>query len=73
MIEGLKFVLGRVENIAGKGENAGREHLQITTRTAQIMISVSDKTENIVGKGENADYQHFCIYHTLKRLFLQRR
>ena len=26
MIEKLKFVLGRVENILGKGENAGYQH-----------------------------------------------
>ena len=26
MTEKLKFVLGRVENIVGKGENAGNQH-----------------------------------------------
>ena len=26
VVEKLKFVLGRVENIAGKGENAGYQH-----------------------------------------------
>ena len=27
MTEKLKFVLGRVENILGKGENAGHQHI----------------------------------------------
>ena len=29
MIEKLKWVLGRVENIVGKGENAGNQHFLI--------------------------------------------
>ena len=29
VIEKLKFLLGRVENIAGKGENAGYQHFRL--------------------------------------------
>ena len=33
--EKLKFVLGRVENFVGKGENAGHQHFLLSTQSFQ--------------------------------------
>ena len=48
--EKLKFVLERVENIVGKGENAGYQHFILFLQCF------------LVGKGENAGYQHFLLF-----------
>ena len=45
-------VFDSVENIVGKGENAGYQHF----------LLFFDSVENIVGKGENAGYQHFLLF-----------
>ena len=63
------FVLLRVENIVGKGENAGYEKQNHKLAFAnnkinaiQKIIMILLRVENIVGKGENAGYQHFLLF-----------
>ena len=77
----LKFVLGRVENTVGKGENADEKILDWSKLKAfaDDKIKVTEKlkfvlgrVENTVGKGENAGYQHFPLSHSVfKRLLTQ--
>ena len=52
MTEKLKLVLGSVENIMAKGENAVKLFTTIRERPF----------ENIVGKAENAGNQHFLLF-----------
>ena len=69
--EKLKFVLGKVENTVGKGENAEEKILDWSKLKAfaDDKIKVTEKlkfalgrVENTVGKGENAGYQHFLLF-----------
>ena len=69
--EKLKFVLGKVENTVGKGENADEKILDWSKLKAfaDDKIKVTEKlkfvlgrVENTVGKGENAGYQHFLLF-----------
>ena len=46
------FFFGRVENIVGKGENAGY----------QQFLPLKKPCKNIVGKEENAGYKHFLLF-----------
>ena len=65
----LKFVLGREENIMGKGENdkiLNETKLKAVadnkSNVARMTIALFDRVENTVGKGENADCQHFLHF-----------
>ena len=48
MTEKLKFVLGRVENILGKGENAGYQHFLLFSCFQQASWSGSSKVGCVV-------------------------
>ena len=56
----LKFVLGRVENIVGKGENAGYQHFLLVPQCFQkasllgvVKSGKESRLKSIVGKGEH--------------------
>ena len=56
--EKLKYVLGRVENIVGKGENAGSQHfLQFPPRFQKASFKGSLKSLDCVVKSKI--YMHF--------------
>ena len=55
-IMALLFFFDSIENIVGKGENAGYKF-----NVAKMMNFVYDSIKNIVGKGENDGYQHFLL------------
>ena len=59
MTEKLKFVLGRVENIAGKGEDAGYQHFLLFPQCFQKTLKVGT-----VGKGTIGIYS--CERQQLK-------
>ena len=75
----MNFVLGRVENIVGKGENVGYRHFLLFSRCFQNTSFsglskvgiVSERVigpklfENILGKEENAGNQPFSPLSTL--------
>ena len=46
--EKLKFLLGRVENIMGKGENAGYQHFLLFPKCFQKALSSGSLTVGIV-------------------------
>ena len=49
VIQKLKFVLGRVENIVGKGENAGYQHFLLLPQSFQnVSFSRCGKELNFV-------------------------
>ena len=48
--EKLKFVLGRVENIAGKGENAGYQHFLLFRQCFQKLSFLGSLKVGIVWK-----------------------
>ena len=77
VIENSKSVEGRIENIVGKGENAGcksKEYADDKIKVIENSKSVEGRIENIVGKGENAGYQYFLFSHNVsKRLISQGR
>ena len=73
----MKFVLGRVENILGKGENAAYQHFLLFTmmfskglfvRVDKLGLCGKELTlgkqrfENIVRKGQNAGNQHLHLF-----------
>ena len=75
MWERKKCWFNWIENIVGKGQNAGNQHFLLFTHCFQkfslldlcktgnkIMIYVYVKYRNIVGKGENAGYQYFLLF-----------
>ena len=49
--EKLKFVLGRVENIVGKGENAGYQHFLFFPQCFQRLFSRGRLKSGLCGKG----------------------
>ena len=64
-------LLDRVENTAGKGENAGYQHFLLfpqcfpkpsTLGSLKVGICLPDRAKNTAGKGENAGYQHFLLF-----------
>ena len=55
--ENVKFGVGRVENIVGKGEKADDK----VNANENVKFGLG-RVENIVGKGENAGYQHFLLF-----------
>ena len=66
--EKLKFVLGRVENILGKGENAGHQHfLHIPKRFKKASSSRIVKSRECVVKsyGNTIKKKPFCNFMIL--------
>ena len=59
--EKLKFVLGRVENIMGKGENACYQHFLLFPQCFQKTLS-QDRESGLCGKGLIALYED-CHLH----------
>ena len=60
MIEKLKFVSERVENIVGKGGNAGYHHFLLFFRTMfpkRVFLRVVD-SQNYVVKSEDTENRH---------------
>ena len=55
----LKFLLGVLEDILGKGENAGFQNKIKVIEKLKFLLGV---VEDIVGKEENAGYQHFLLF-----------
>ena len=54
MSEKLNFVLGRVENIVGKGENAGYHILSFSYNVFKRLISQGRKKLGLYGKELNS-------------------
>ena len=68
--EVLKIGLGRLENIVGKGENAGNQHFLLFPHCFQKPSISGSLKVGIVwwkvkknwGKGVNAGYKHFLLF-----------
>ena len=68
----MKFISERIENILGKGENAGYQHFLLFPKCFQkpslgslefsTVLLGNEPSENIVGKEENAGNQHFLLF-----------
>ena len=57
LTEKLKFVLGRVESVMGKGENAGHQHFLLFQRCFQKLSVPGLLKVGTVGKGLRLKYQ----------------
>ena len=79
----FKFLPGRVEDIVGKGENAGKHFLlfpqccpkpflsgllTLYSIDTHFDASTTDRFENIVGKEEIAHYKQFVLFPLCFRL-----
>ena len=80
--EKLKFILGRVENIVGKGENADYQHFLFFPQCFQkasfsrllkvrIVWERVKRVERFFRKAENTGGQYFCLFFLQCFLFLK--
>ena len=58
----MKFELGSVENIVGKGQNAGYQTTDDSFRFDENDRKSSKQEENTVGKGEIARNKQFLLF-----------
>ena len=67
MSEKLEFVVGRVKNIMGKGENAGHQHFLLFPQCFQKASFFKD-IKSHVGNRENTCYLFFSVYYLFEQV-----
>ena len=70
MTEKLKFVLGRVENIAGKGKNAGYQLFSFFHNAFNKHLSQGRYKSGLCGKGLNVFYVAFVLLESTALVIL---
>ena len=61
MTQKLNFVLGRLENIVGKGENAGHQHFLLFPQCFQMLCFSGSFKSELCGK-ELKHYKSICNF-----------